>query len=143
MKHVKRVLFFILLLIISVYNVQAKDTSYSLNKYTEEVFKYIQKSYDKNLKEDGYVLGGNFLKEVIEKDESKYNDYQVMLVKYDKNDKVTWKYAYGDTKEDYIDYLSYTYDDDSNIDGYLVVTKKTADVLEGPIGDSNITRILR
>lgn len=136
MKQIKKVLFIILLLILSIYNVEAKDTSYSLNKYDDEVFKYIERSYDKDLKEDGYVLGGNYLKEVIEKDESNYNDYQVMLVKYDKNDKVIWKYSYGNTKEDYIDYLSYTYDNNGNIDGYLIVTKKTANVLEEPIGDS-------
>lgn len=115
----------------SFYNVYAKDISYSMNKYEDEVFNYIEKSYNSDLEEDGYVLGGSVLKE---KAEDTYDDYQVILVKYDKNDKLVWKYIYGNTSEDYIDYLTYTYNDEGNIDGYLVVTKKTYDISEPNIG---------
>lgn len=134
----KKILFIIGLLISSFYTVYAKDISYSMNKYDDEVFNYIEKSYDSELKEDGYVLGGSILKEKIEKDEDIYNDYQVILVKYDKNDKLVWKYTYGNTSSDHIDYLTYTYDDDGNIDGYLIVTKMTYDINEPNIGGNSV-----
>ena len=134
----KKIVFIIILLVIGFYNVYAKDISYSMNKFDVETFNYIEKSYDSELKEDGYVLGGSVLKEKIEKDETTYNDYQVILVKYDKNDKLVWKYMYGNTSEDYIDYLTYTYDADGNIDGYLIVTKKTYDINEPNIGGTSV-----
>ena len=133
----KKILFVFILLVISFYNVSAKDISYSMNKYDIEAFNYIEKSYDNELKEDGYVLGGNILKEKIEVNNNTYNDYQVILVKYDKNDKLVWKYIYGNTSEDYIDYLTYTYDESGNIDGYLIVTKETYDITNEVNNSSN------
>ena len=134
----KKILFIIVLFIVGFYNVYAKDISYSMNKYEDEVFNYIEVGYDSDLKEDGYVLGGSVLKEKIEKDEITYNDYQVLLVKYDKNDKLVWKYMYGNTSSDYIDYLTYTYDDSGNIDGYLIVTRKTYDINETNVGGNSV-----
>ena len=134
----KKILFIIGLFIVGFYNVYAKDISYSMNKYEDEVFNYIEVGYDNDLKEDGYVLGGSVLKEKIEKDEITYNDYQVLLVKYDKNDKLVWKYMYGNTSSDYIDYLTYTYDDSGNIDGYLIVTRKTYDINEANVGGNSV-----
>ena len=134
----KKIVFIVILLLMSFYTVYAKDISYSMNKYDDEIFNYIEKAYDKDLKEDGYVLGGNILKEEIEKDDDTYRDYQVILVKYDKNDKLVWKYIYGDTKEDYIDYLTYTYDENGSIDGYLIVTKKTHPVEEPSSGSDTV-----
>ena len=137
----KKIVFFIvlvILIILSFYVVYAKDISYSMNKYDEEAFNYIEKSYDSELKEDGYILGGNVLKEVIKVDDTTYNDYQVILVKYDKNDKLLWKYTYGNTSEDYIKYLTYTYDDKGNIDGYLIITDETYDINEPNIGGNSI-----
>lgn len=134
----KKILFIIVLLIVGFYNVYAKDISYSLNKYDDEYFNYIEVSYDSDLKEDGYILGGSVLKEKIEKDGINYNDYQVLLVKYDKNDKLVWKYMYGNTSEDYINYLTYTYDENGNIDGYLIVTRKTYDINETNVGGNSV-----
>lgn len=134
----KKVLFIIVLLVMSLYNVYAKDISYSMNKYDDEVFNYIEKSYNSELKEDGYILGGSVLKEKIEIGDNTYNDYQVILVKYDNNDKLVWKYTYGNTSEDYIKCLTYTYDENGNIDGYLIVTKETYDISEPNIGDNTI-----
>lgn len=134
----KKILFIIVLFIVGFYNVYAKDISYSMNKYEDEVFNYIEVGYDSDLKEDGYVLGGSVLKEKIEKDEITYNDYQVLLVKYDKNDKLVWKYMYGNTSSDYIDYLTYTYDENGNIDGYLIVTRKTYDINEANVGGNSV-----
>lgn len=122
----KKIVFVFILLLISFYSVSAKDISYSMNKYDDEVFNYIEKAYNKNLKSDGYVLGGSVLKENVDTN----NDYQVILVKYNKNDKLVWKYTYGDSSEDYINYLSYTYNEEGNIDGYLISTKKTYNILD-------------
>ena len=134
----KKIIFGIVLSIICFYNVYAKDISYSMNKYDDEIFNYIEKAYDEELKEDGYVLGGSILKEKIEIDDTTYDDYQVLLVKYDKNDKLVWKYTYGNTSEDYIDYLTYTYNDNGDIDGYLIITRETCDINEPNIGSNTI-----
>ena len=134
----KKIIFIIVLFIVCFYNVYAKDISYSMNKYDDEIFNYIEKAYNEDLKEDGYVLGGSVLKEKIEKDDTTYNDYQVLLVKYNNNDKLVWKYIYGNTGEDYIDYLTYTYDDEGNIDGYLIVTKSTYDISESNMGSNTV-----
>ena len=141
MKILRKILFVIgllLVILLSLYVVHAKDISYSMNKYDVETFNYIEESYNSELKHDGYILGGSFLKEKLEKDEDVYNDYQVILVKYDKDDKLVWKYTYGNTSEDYIDYLTYTYNEDGNIDGYLIVTKETYDALEPNIGGNSV-----
>lgn len=138
MKRFKRLVFIVLLILISSYNVNAKDISYSMNKYDDENFVYIEKAYDKDLKADGYLLGGNILKEKIEKDGNTYDDYQVMVVKYNKNDNILWKYIYGNNKDDYIDCLSYTYDDNGNIDGYLIVTKKTYNIFEEESSNNSV-----
>ena len=134
----KKILFVFILLVMSFYTAYAKDISYSMNKYDDEIFNYIEKSYNSELEEDGYVLGGSILKEKIEKDDTTYNDYQVVLVKYNKNDKLVWKYTYGNNSEDYIDYLTYTYNEDGNIDGYLIVTRETHDINEPNIGTNTI-----
>ena len=134
----KKILFVFILLVMSFYTAYAKDISYSMNKYDDEIFNYIEKSYNSELEEDGYVLGGSILKEKIEKDDTTYNDYQVVLVKYNKNDKLVWKYTYGNNSEDYIDCLTYTYNEDGNIDGYLIVTRETHDINEPNIGTNTI-----
>ena len=134
----KKILFVFILLVMSFYTAYAKDISYSMNKYDDEIFNYIEKSYNSELEEDGYVLGGSILKEKIEKDDTTYNDYQVVLVKYNKNDKLVWKYTYGNNSEDYIDCLTYTYNEDGNINGYLIVTRETHDINEPNIGTNTI-----
>ena len=134
----KKILFIFILIVISFYNTYAKDISYSLNKYDDEIFNYIEKAYNEELKEDGYVLGGNILKEKIEIGDNTYNDYQVLLVKYNKEDKLVWKYMYGNTSEDYINSLTYTYNEEGNIDGYLIVTNETYDINEPNIGGNSV-----
>ena len=137
----KKIIFIFILLIIGILNVNAKDTVYSINNYKDSSFNYIEKAYDNDLKEDGYVLLGTYLKETIEKDEEDYNNYQVILVKYNKYDKISWKYTYGNSKDDDIYYLSYSYDD-SNIDGYLMVVNKTYDILTES-GNDNTSVIIK
>lgn len=133
----KKILFIIVLLLVSFYTVNAKDISYSMNKYSDEIFNYIEKAYDKDSKEDGYVLGGSVFKDDADKNDHE-GDYQVILAKYNKNDKLVWKYTYGDTSEDYIKSLSYTYDEEGNIDGYLISTNKTYSIFDGTETNSGV-----
>ena len=133
----KKILFIIVLLLVSFYSVNAKDISYSMNKYSDEIFNYIEKAYDKDSKEDGYVLGGSVFKDDADKNDHE-GDYQVILAKYNKNDKLVWKYTYGDTSEDYIKSLSYTYDAEGNIDGYLISTNKTYSIFDGTETNSGV-----
>lgn len=119
-------------------NVLAKDSIFSINKYKEENLNYILKGYNDDGKNDGLVVGGYYLKEDEEKIEENTNeDYQIIVVKYDKNGKILWKYIYGKTKEDKIDELVYTYNENGLIDGYLIVLEKTYDIGES-IDDNSL-----
>ena len=73
-------------------NAYAADTVYSLNKYDEEKFETIIDSYDKDMKQDGFIAAGTILKETNKIDEEEYDDYQVILVKYDVTGKVMQNY---------------------------------------------------
>ena len=116
----KKIIFFISLLILSIYsiNVNAKDTVISMNKYKEETFNYINDSYDIEGKKDGKIVGGTILfKKETDEDIA---DYRVIVVKYNKDNKIEWKYIYTNVTGNYIDSLNYTYDSNGKIDGYLV-----------------------
>ncbi len=124
---------FILILLFTIFysfNVYATDTVVSMNKYNEEKFMFIEDSFDNENKKDGFITGGYILREVIEQDNQEFNDYQAIVVKYDSNNKIAWRYIYGSTKEDYLDYLSYSYNSEGTIDGYLLVVKPTANIGE-------------
>ena len=108
--------------------VVAKDNVYSLNKYSEEIYNFILKSYNDKGFVDGQLVGGTILKNTFEVGENEYNDYQAIIVKYDINGNIKWKYLYGDNKEDYLYSLSYTYDSEGKIDGYLLVTEETGNI---------------
>ena len=55
----KKILFFITLFLLYTLNVYAKDSVYSINKYRDEEFHYILKSYDSK----GYIAAGTFVKD--------------------------------------------------------------------------------
>ena len=112
------------------YNVYAKDTVLSLNKYSSEELKFIEDSYDQDGNKDGMVSAGTFLKELVDVDDKEYEDYQIMLIKYNNKGRLLWKYSYGKTTEDKISALSYTYDENGNVSGYLLVVPKTKNVNE-------------
>ena len=112
------------------YNVYAKDTVFSLNKYSEEKLEFIENAYDKKGNIDGMVSAGTYLKELVDVDDKEYEDYQVMLIKYTNSGRLDWKYSYGKTMEDTVYGLSYTYDSKGNIDGYLLVVQKTGNINE-------------
>ena len=111
-------------------NAYAADTVYSLNKYNEEKFETIIDSYDKDMKQDGFIAAGTILKETNKIDEEEYDDYQVILVKYDVTGKVKWTFNYGKTDVDQLDSLEYTYDQENKINGYLIVMNKSNDIEE-------------
>ena len=115
-------------LVFSCLNVNAKDSVISMNKYREENFLFIDDSYNKEGKVDGKIVGGYYLKEGEE--DSSSEDKQIILLKYNNNGKVIWTYSYGKTKEDYLDYLTYSYSSDGNIDGYLISMVETHDLGE-------------
>lgn len=112
------------------YNVYAKDTVFSLNKYSEEQLEFIENSYNKKGNIDGMVSAGTYLKELVDVDDKEYEDYQVMLIKYTNSGRLDWKYSYGKTMEDVVYGLNYTYDSKGNIDGYLLLVQKSCNINE-------------
>lgn len=128
----KKIIMFICIIATLMFtnNAYAADTVYSLNKYDEEKFETIIDSYDKDMKQDGFIAAGTILKETNKIDEEEYDDYQVILVKYDVTGKVKWTFNYGKTDVDQLDCLEYTYDEENKINGYLIVMNKSNDIEE-------------
>ena len=128
MKRLTKLLVLIISLFIST-NVYAKDTVYSINKYDDEEYSIIKESYNKNNKKDGLITSGTFLKEQVEKDENEYDNNQIVLVKYKTNGKVSWTYRYGRTSSENITDLIYSYDENNNINGYIMIVNNSYDIL--------------
>ena len=128
----KKIIMFICIIATLLFtnNAYAADTVYSLNKYDEEKFETIIDSYDKDMKQDGFIAAGTILKETNKIDEEEYDDYQVILVKYDVTGKVKWTFNYGKTDVDQLDCLEYTYDEENKINGYLIVMNKSNNIEE-------------
>ena len=134
MKAVKMIIILVISLFLQEYTVHAKDTIHSINKYSEENLTFIKSSYNKKNKKDGLIVGGRVLKETFEKENETYNDYQILIVKYKKTGEIAWTFTYGKTTEDNIDALEYTYNENNEIDGYLVVLERSYDIdtTQGP-----------
>ena len=134
MKAVKMIIILVISLFLQGYTVHAKDTIHSINKYSEENLTFIKSSYNKKNKKDGLIVGGRVLKETFEKENETYNDYQIVIVKYKKTGEIAWTFTYGKTTEDNIDALEYTYNENNEIDGYLVVLERSYDIdtTQGP-----------
>ncbi len=120
----------IIMVLFCTYNVNAKDTLYSINKYTEENLSFIESSYNKNNKEDGYIVAGEYLKEEDKKEGNSENDYHAIVVKYNKEGKKIWEFSSKEIVKNNIDYLTYAYNEEGKIDGYLIVINKTVKVEE-------------
>ena len=121
----KAVLFIVLIAMLFCYNVHAKDTFKTINKYKEESLDIVIDGYDKENRKDGLVVAGTYTKE---KDD--VLDTQVTIVKYNYNGKKIWNYDYGKTDVDKLYCLSYTYNENKEIDGYLIVVDSTKDVVD-------------
>lgn len=113
------VLVLTLITIFSCSNVYAKDTVYSLNKYNEEIYKTINKSYSSEGKVDGYIVAGTYQKKDNEESENKNS--KALVVKYDSYGKVLWTYTYGKDKNVDFNALTYLYDEESNVIGYEII----------------------
>lgn len=130
MKKIVILIITVITILLCNYNVYAKDTFKTINKYKEENFDYIIKSYDENNKVDGLITAGTYIEEKKDTDDKLIEDKQVIVVKYDNNGKVIWKYDYGKKVEDTLFYLSYSYNVSGEIDGYLLVVNETYDTSE-------------
>lgn len=127
MKKVVFIVILILTLIFTNVKVNAKDTVYSLNKYEEEKFSFIIDSYNKEGQKDGLIAAGEISKGSID-EVSDYDISQVIVVKYNYNGEIVWQLPYGKTCHNTLDYLEYTYDENGNINGYLIIMPKTYSV---------------
>ena len=106
-------------------NVYAKDTFKSINKYEEESLNYIYKSYNKKNNVDGLITAGIYA-EIEDKDKEEKNT-QIIVVKYDDSAKEIWTYSYGKSADDKLFYLTYSYDENDKINGYILVVNETKD----------------
>lgn len=118
----KKILLFITLFLLCTMNVYAKDSVYSINKYRDEEFNYIIKSTDS----ESFIAAGTFVKDEKE-DEKKYDNSQVMVVKYEQNGNLVWNYHYGKTGEDQVYGLFYSYDSSKQKNGYIIVVKESVE----------------
>lgn len=128
MKKVRMFITIIITIFICSYNVNAKDTLYSINKYKEENFDFITSSYNKKGNIDGQIVAGSYLEE--KDDSEKQTDNQIILIKYNQDGKKIWDFSYGKNSSDTIDYLTYTYDNEGKISGYLVAMKASTETTE-------------
>lgn len=118
MKKVVFLIIYILFLILGM-QVYAKDTIYSLNKYSEEEYQYILKSYKEDTL-DGFVVAGTY---------NHKKNTQIVLVKYNKDGSISWEYDYEKDSQEELNGLSYLYDEENDINGYLLVVKNTEDIV--------------
>ena len=130
MKKVVILFITVITILLGNYNVYAKDTFKTINKYKEENLDYIIKSYDDKNKVDGLITAGTYIEEKKDSDDNLIEDKQVIVVKYDNEGKVIWKYDYGKNSEDTLFYLSYSYNPSGEIDGYLLVVNEINDTTE-------------
>lgn len=146
MRRISIFIIIIISLFLYNYEVNAKDTLFSINKYKEENFDYIQPSYNSAGKIDGQIAAGSFLKEENTSEEtnsSKSSNYQIMLVKYNKEGKRLWTFTYGESNKDSIDYLTYSYDSTGKIDGYLIAMRKTVTLQDNEENPENSGAFLK
>ena len=111
----KKVILLILLFILSIQNVSAKDTVFSINKYAEENLTIIKDSYNSEQKKDGYLVAGTIVKDKKTEEENK----EFILTKYKKNGNISWIYQYENNINETSINLNYQYNEDGLI-GYLV-----------------------
>ena len=98
----------------------AKNIAYSLHKYSKEEFTHLEESYDENGIKDGIVVGGNFQEEKEEEEERT----QFILIKYNKNGEKSWTYTYEEEVKTKMLDLDYTYNEEGQVDGYLLLAEK-------------------
>lgn len=121
MKKVVVVIIGIITLLTCNQKVFAKDTFKTINKYEEESLEYIIKGYNEENKNDGLIVAGTY----TEKKEKQ--DTQILLQKYSDDEKELWNYNYGNTIDDKLYYLTYSYSENNIVNGYLLAVEETKD----------------
>jgi len=142
MKKAVLIVVSIITLLFINFNVSAKDTVYSLNKFEEEKFNFILDSYNEKKEKDGVVVGGDIFKGTAN-DIGDFSPLKTILVKYNYNGKVLWYFTYDENLTSTLNYLEYTYDDTGNIDGYLLVVSKSDSDKELSLGSSKKTTFVK
>ena len=115
----KLIIFIGFLILIKSSPVQAKDNLYSFHKYQEEEYSFLEEAYNSKGISDGMMVGGSILN-----GKEGYDKYQTILLKYKKNGDIKWTYIYETEKENFMEDLEYTYQEDGKIDGYLLTIKE-------------------
>lgn len=121
MKKVVVMIIGIITLLTCNQKVFAKDTFKTINKYEEESLEYIIKGYNEENKSSGLIVAGTY----TEKKEEQ--DTQIILQKYSEDEKEIWNYNYGNTIDDKLYYLTYSYSENNTINGYLLAVEETKD----------------
>ena len=117
--------FILLVVLLGMINVSAKDTVYSLNKYSEEILLKMEDSYNDIHELDGIMAAG-----AITKTKAKEKDKDIILIKYKKNGTTSWNYIYEKKGTEELLDLKYTYDLDNKIDGYLLVIQEEESTIQ-------------
>ncbi|MBQ6135108.1 MAG: hypothetical protein IJI60_02200 [Bacilli bacterium] len=120
MKKLVWIVFTVVFLFYPSFYPSAKNIAYSLHKYSKEEFTHLEESYDENGIKDGILVGGNFQEEGEEEEERT----QFILIKYKKNGEKSWTYAHEDEVEAKMLDLDYTYNEEGQVDGYLLIVAK-------------------
>ena len=101
----------LLIVLLSGYNVYARDNVYSYNKFSEENLEMILET-DKN----EVVVAGNY-KDSEEKT-------QVFVIMYESTGKILWKYINEQEEDNVVTGIINTYDENHEKNGYLVLIKE-------------------
>ena len=118
MKKCKVILLAIIAFLLLTPAVYAQNTVYSRNKNKDEKLTHIKHSYNDKGNKEGFAVAGSYLNE---KDENNTKNYEVMLINYQENGKVKWEFTYDKKQNSIVEDLEYTYNEENNIDGYLIV----------------------
>lgn len=102
----------IIVALVMYYDVNAKDIVSQETKYNEDTYQNIIDSYDEKGNIDGHIISGTYINDNKKE--------EVLIVKYNKEEKIEWTYANETKDSDNILYsINYLYEN-NNIIGYLV-----------------------
>ena len=115
MKRIRSIIILFIVLFLISFEALAKDTVYSLNKYTKESLDTIIKGYKENNRQEGFITAGIVL--------NKEKKNQTIMIKYSNSGEIIWIYSHPATDEEDLIAITYTYQD-NKIDGYLLLLRK-------------------
>ena len=115
MKRIRSIIILFIVLFLISFEALAKDTVYSLNKYTKESLDTIIKGYKENNRQEGFITAGIVL--------NKEKKNQTIMIKYSNSGEIIWIYTHPATDEEDLIAITYTYQN-NKIDGYLLLLRK-------------------